>query len=70
MQLWLSEKIYKSDTITVYGMAAYCAIKTLLHSDEEKEICTNADILSYQLIKNTQPLKKCLRHLNSPTPHS
>ena len=65
MQLWLSEKIYKSDKITVYGLAAYCAIKTLLHSDEEKEICTNADILSYQLIKDTQPPRRFLQKIKT-----
>lgn len=65
MQLWLSEKIYKSDTITVYGLAAYCAIKTLLYSYEEKEICTNADILSYQLIKDTQPPRRFLQKIKT-----
>lgn len=65
MQLWLSEKIYKSDKITVYGLAAYCAIKTLLYNDEQKEICTNADILSYQLIKNTQPPRRFLERIKT-----
>lgn len=65
MQLWLSEKIYKSDKITVYGLAAYCAIKTLLHNDEQKEICTNADILSYQLIKNIQPPRRFLERIKT-----
>lgn len=65
MQLWLSEKIYKSDTITVYGLAAYCAIKTLVHSDEKKELCTNVDILSYQLIKDTQPPRRFLQKIKT-----
>lgn len=65
MQLWLSEKTYKSDKITVYGLAAYCAIKTLLYNDEQKEICTNADILSYQLIKNTQPPRRFLERIKT-----
>ena len=51
MQLWLSEKIYKCPDITVYGLAAYCSIKTLLPNEEIKQIYVNGDILSYQLMK-------------------
>ena len=38
MQLWLSEKIYKSDELSVYGLATYCAIKTLLPNEDVKDI--------------------------------
>ena len=52
MQLWLSEKIYKSDKLSIYGLAAYCAIKTLLPNEDVKEICTSCEILAYQLTKS------------------
>lgn len=52
MQLWLSEKIYKSDKISNYGLGVYCAIKTLLPNEEIKTICITTDILAYQLKKN------------------
>ena len=51
-QLWLSEKIYKSDKISIYGLAAYCAIKTLLPNEEIKEICITNELLAYQLTKS------------------
>lgn len=52
MQIWLSEEIYKSDNISFYGIAAYCAIKTLLTNEEVSTICTTPDILVYQLTQN------------------
>lgn len=52
MQLWLSEKIYKSDKLSIYGLATYCAIKTLLPNEYVKEICTSCEILAYQLTKS------------------
>lgn len=52
MQLWIGEDIYKSDKLSVYGLAAYCAIKTLLPNDEIKEICVTCEILAYQLTKS------------------
>lgn len=51
-QLWLSEKIYKSDKISVYGLAVYCAVKTLLPNEEIKEICITNELLAYQLTKS------------------
>lgn len=51
-QLWLSEKIYKSDKISIYGLAVYCAIKTLLPNEEIKEICITNELLAYQLTKS------------------
>lgn len=55
-QLWIDEKIYKSN-LSSYGLAAYCAIKSLLFNDERKEICTTYEILAYQITKNI----KCSR---------
>lgn len=57
-QLWLSENIYKSDNISFYGIAAYCAIKTLLLNEEVKTICTTPDILVYQLTHNIHPTRR------------
>lgn len=51
-QIWLSEKIYKSDKISIYGLAAYCAIKTLLPNEEIKDICITNELLAYQLTKS------------------
>lgn len=51
-QLWLSEKIYKSDKISIYGLAAYCAIKTLLPNEEIKDVCITNELLAYQLTKS------------------
>lgn len=52
MQLWLSENIYKSDKVSIYGLAAYCAIKTLLPNEEIKDICVTNELLAYQLTKS------------------
>lgn len=50
-QLWINEKVYKSSDITVYGLAVYCSIKSLLSNDEIKQIYVNEDILSFQLTR-------------------
>lgn len=52
IQLWLSKKVYTSSDISIYGLAAYCAIKTLLYNEETTQICTSYEILAYQLTKN------------------
>ena len=50
-QLWIDEKIYKSN-ISSYGLAVYCALKSLLFNDEIKELCTTYEILAYKLTRN------------------
>lgn len=65
MQLWLSEKIYKSDELSVYGLATYCAIKTLLPNEDIKEICTTPEILSYQLLKDIHPSRRFLQGIKT-----
>lgn len=52
MQLWLSENIYKSDKVSIYGIATYCAIKTLLPNEEVKDICVTNELLAYKLTKS------------------
>ena len=52
MQLWLSESIYKSDKISIYGLAVYCSIKSMLPTEEIKELCISNEILIYQLTKS------------------
>lgn len=51
IQIWINEDVYKDPAISVYGLATYCSIKSLLFTEEQKEICVTLDLLSYQLMK-------------------
>lgn len=61
-QLWIDEKVYKSD-ITPYGLAMYCALKSLLFNDEITEICTTYEILTYQLTRNIHCTRRFYENL-------
>lgn len=49
MQLWLREDIYKDSNLSVYGLSAYCAIRSLIANEETTNLVTTLEILSYQL---------------------
>lgn len=49
MQLWLREDIYKDSNLSVYGLSAYCAIRSLITNEETTNLVTTLEILSYQL---------------------
>lgn len=49
MQLWLREDIYKDSNLSVYGLATYCAIRSLITNEEISNVVITLEILSYQL---------------------
>lgn len=57
MNILINENIYKSSNITVYGLATYCSLKSLLANNETKQVYVNPDVLSYQLVRTL----KCSR---------
>lgn len=62
MKIWVGDSIYKSPNITVYGLATYCSLKSLLANNEMKQVYVNPDVLSYQL---TRTLKCSRRFVDS-----
>lgn len=62
MQLWIREDIYKSSNLSVYGIAAYCAIRSLITNEEITDVGFTLELLSYQL---TGKLKSSRRFLEA-----
>ena len=65
MNLFLSETIYKSTNISVYGLATYCSIKSLLFDSDISEICISPEILSYQLIKKINHSRRFTNYITA-----
>lgn len=57
--------MYKDSTISVYGLAAYCSIKSLLFAEEQKEICTTLDILAYQLTNSLHYQRRFIENIST-----
>ena len=38
MKLFIEESVYKDQNISVYGLSVYCALKTLIVTEEDKNI--------------------------------
>lgn len=49
----------------MYGLAAYCAIKSLLFTEEHKEICITTELLSYQLSKSLHTKRRFLENIET-----
>ena len=52
IKIWLNKEVYKSPQISSYGLAAYCAIKSIPYLEETKEAYINMVLLAYQLTQN------------------
>lgn len=57
--------MYKDSAISVYGLATYCSIKSLLFTEEQKKICTTLDILAYQLTQDLHYPRRFIENIST-----
>lgn len=55
--------MYKSSQISSYGLAAYCAIKSIPYLEETKEAYINMELLAYQLTQNIHCPRKFMEKI-------
>lgn len=59
----ISKKIYASKEMSIYSLAACCAIKSLMRDAEETTLCTTLDILAYELTHKINLSRRFTTHL-------
>lgn len=65
MKLFIEESVYKDQNISVYGLSVYCALKTLIVTEEDKNIYVTTELLAYGLSINGYTAKYEISIINS-----
>lgn len=65
MKLFIEESIYKDQNISVYGLSVYCALKTLIITEENKNIYVTTELLAYQLTRSIHCQRRFLDYIRT-----